>query len=375
MSQRTLRTRFEHWRRALPFFLISASFGLQAMQVNAQRDTVYTLRFTPQSLLTTIPFYARQAVINKFGALLLLPLTYLAANREFAKSLAGTLALMVPLLFLPGRLFGVYLYVPLIALLPGLATLFARIPRKLLAAGLVAFIGISYLKLRETRKIELAASHEIRAYMQQLTEANQRHQLASIAYFENAPLGLRLHGMTGALRLITRDPAARVLNPEKEEARLEASNRDLPTLSWFSPTKTLTVTPHRYGEAKLSALDFSSPTSGWQLTNGWYDREGNSRWASKSARLRLKANPQLSTLQIRYNIGPAIPRVEVQIFANGQLLATSSFDHPGTPAIDYPLNSRYDGPVEIELRSSPGFRPPGDDRELGVALLSIALVR
>ena len=107
----------DHWRRALPFFLISANFGLQAMLVNAQRDTVYTLRFTPQSLLTTIPFYAKQAVINKFGALLLLPLTYFAANREFAKALVGTLALMLPLLFLPGRLFGVYLYVPLLALL------------------------------------------------------------------------------------------------------------------------------------------------------------------------------------------------------------------------------------------------------------------
>ena len=365
----------DHWRRALPFFLISANFGLQAILVNTQRDTVYTLRFTPQSLLTTIPFYAKQAVINKFGALLLLPLTYLAANREFAKSLAGTLAMMLPLLFLPGRLFSVYLYVPLLALLPGLAILFARIPRRLLAAGLVAFIGISYFKLRETRKIELAAAHETRAYMQQLAEANQRHEVASVAYFENAPLGLRLHGMTGALRLITQDPAARVLNPEKEEARLEATNRDLPTLSWFSPTKTLTVTPHRYGEAKLSALDFASPASGWQLTSGWYDREGNFRWASKSARLRLKADPQLSKLRIRYNNALAVFEAEVQIFLNGQLLATSSFNKPGTPTIEYPLNARHEGPVEIEIRSSPGFRPPGDDRDFGIAVLSIALVR
>jgi hypothetical protein len=181
--------------------------------------------------------------------------------------------------------------------------------------------------------------------------------------------------MTGALRLITNNPAARVLNPEKEEARLEAKDRDLPTLSWFSPTKTLTVTPHRYGEAKLSALDFSSPTSGWQLTSGWYDRESNSRWASKSARLHLKAEPTHTKLSIRYNIGPAIPRIEVQVFVNSQLLSTSSFDQPGTPTINYPLNQRYDGPVEIELKSSPGFRPPGDDRDLGVALLSIALVR
>jgi hypothetical protein len=369
----------DQWRRSLPFFMISANFGLQAMQVNAQRDTAYTLRLTRQSLLTTIPFYAKQAVMNKFGAALLLPLTYLAANREFLKAMAGMLAIMIPLLLLPGRLFGVYLYLPLIALLPGLAAIFSRIPRRVLAAGLLAFAGICYLKLKETRKAELALSHETRAYIGQLAEAHRTQPLATPAYFENAPLGLRLHGMTGALRLITKNPAARVLNPEKEEARLEAKDRDLPTLSWFSPTKRLTVISHRYGEAKLSGLDFADPASSWQLTSGWYDREGNSRWASRSARLRLNSEAAHTKLRIRYNNGPAIfeaiPSIEVQIFVDGQHLATSRFDTPGTPTIDYPLTGPKHGPVEIEVRASPGFRPAGDGRDLGVALLSAALVR
>ncbi len=368
----------DHWRRALPFFLISANFGLQAMQVNAQRESVYTLRITPQSLLITIPFYFKQAVINKSGALLMAPMLYFAANRDFAKALAGMLALMVPLLFLPGRLFGVYLYVPLLVLAPGLAALFARIPQRVLIAGLTAFLAISYVKLKDTRKTELALAQETRAYMQQLIEANQKQPIASIAYFENAPLGLRLHGMTGALRLITKDPAARMLNPEKEADRLAASNGELPTLHWFAPTNRLTIVPHRYGEAKRSAVDFSKPDSGWQLTSGWYEREGHSRWASKSARLRLLAEPQFSKLRVRYNNGPVIfdeiSLIEVQIFLDGQFLATSRFEMSGTPMIDYPLPKLKAGPVELEFRASPGFRPVGDDRDLGVAFISIALI-
>ncbi|MEO5951390.1 MAG: hypothetical protein ABIQ44_02880, partial [Chloroflexia bacterium] len=258
----------DHFRRAIPFFAISASFGLQAMLVNTQRNTVYTLRFTPGSLLSTIPFYFKQAVLNKYGALTLAPLLWFVRDREFLKALAGTAALMIPLLFLPGRLFSVYLYVPLLALVPGLARLFQLIPKQWVVAGLALFLTLDYLALKDKRKSELAMGHESRGYITQLLAANQKSPLESTAYLENAPLGFRLHGLTGTLRMITKDPKARVLNPEDEAARLLAKDRELPTLSWFAPKQVLTVIPHQWGEAKLSELDFANPAAGWQLTSG-----------------------------------------------------------------------------------------------------------
>ena len=366
-------------KRAIPFLLISASFGLQAMQVNTQRDTVYTLRFTPASLIKTIPFYFKQAILNKFGALTLAPLLWFARQPEFLKALLGTAALMIPLLFLPGRLFSVYLYVPLLALMPGLAALLKQATRRLLFAGLGLFLLLDYLTLKEKRKTEIAMGHEARHYVTQLRQAHQQTPLPSTAYLENAPIGYKLHGLVGALRLITKDPKARVLNPEVESARLEAKDHPLPTLLWFAPTQTLSIVPHQFGEAKLSELDFINPSAGWQLTSGWFDRENHFRWAARTAKLRLLAQPDQTKLRIRYNNSPlvmqALGKIEVTVLVNGQPLGTSQFTTAGTPAVDYPIAQAFNGPIDVELRSSPGFIPPGDDRELGVAVLSIGLIR
>jgi len=43
--------------------------------------------------------------------------------------------------------------------------------------------------------------------------------------------------------------------------------------------------------------------------------------------------------------------------------------------VEYRLPRKYNGQIEVELRSLPGFRPEGDDRELGVAVISIGLIR
>ena len=367
----------DHWKRAIPFFLISASFGLQALLVNSKRDTVYTLRFTPQALMTTIPFYLKQAVLNKLGALLLAPLVYLCRSREFAKGLLGSVALMLPLLFLPARLFSVYLYVPLLPLVIALAFLFDRVPRPLLGVGLALFLGLDYQLLREKRKSELALGHESRAYVEQLSSAHERSPLAATAFYENAPVGLQLHGMRGALRLITKNPGARVLDPEKESSRLEAINHELPTLSWFRPKHRLSIIPHRYGEAKLSAIDFGVAASAWQLKSGWYDREGGFRWASPEAKLMLNASPEARKLRVRFNIGStiiqAIQSIEVKVLMEGVEIGSSKFETPGTPAVDYPLNRQFAGPVEVTILSSPGYFAPGDDRKFGVALIAIGL--
>ncbi|MBM3759917.1 MAG: hypothetical protein FJW36_06680 [Acidobacteria bacterium] len=366
----------ENWRRAIPFLLISASFGLQAMQVNTKRDTVYTLRFTPKALLTTIPFYGKQFLLNKFGALLVAPILLFARQREVWISFAGAAALCIPLLFLPGRLFSVYLYVPMLALMPGLAAIFKQIPKRSLAAGLIAFIALDYISLKEKRKLELASGHETRSYISQLQAAAP---IEAIAYFENSPLNFRLHGMTGALRLITKNPNAKVLNPEVEANRLEAKGKELPTFHWFAPKQKLTIANHQFGEAKRSELEFKDPSSAWQLVEGWFDREGHFRWAAPNARLNLRAAKDHTRLRVQFNNGPvfmnAVKQLNVTIRINGEELGEAAFTTAGTPIIDFPLKHSIEGPAQIKFLSKPGYLPPGDDRTLGVAIISVALIR
>jgi hypothetical protein len=280
------------------------------------------------------------------------------------------------LLFLPGRLFSVYLYVPLIVLAPGIAAIASRVRPRALAVGLALLLGIDFQVLRTKRKAELAMAHEARAYMDQLRAA--KAQLAPTAYFENVPLGYRLHGITGALRLVLRNPDARVLNPENEVDRRAATQRPLPTLSWFAPTKTLSIIPHQYGEAKSDHIDFKDPASGWQITTGWYDREGNFRWAGRQARLRLLSSPEHKHLAIRFNNGPMVIQlaksIQVAILLDGELIGERTFTTAGTPVETFPLPRPRSGPVEVELRASPGFRVKGDDREFGIAVMSLQLI-
>lgn len=364
---------FHHWRHALPFFLISASFGLQALIANQGRDNPYTLRFSLSSLAVTVPFYAKHFVLNKYGALLLAPLALYSREPILWRSLAAFLLLLLPLLFLPGRLFSVYLYVPLLGLLPGLAAVMARVPRPALVLGLTLFLGLDYLALRDKRRRELALGHESRAYFTQLRAAAP---LPSTAYYENAPLEFRLHGIRGALRLVTGDPNARVLNPELEADR-QAATSPLPTLHWFRPTQTLSVRYHQYGETTQSTLNFADASAAWQLMDGWHDREGHFRWASPRARLRLLAEPTHTQLAVHYNLGPALLAatgpLTVELLLNGVPLGRTVLNQPGTPTLSYPLPAPLSGPVIFELRSSPGYTPPGDGRSLGIALLSVGL--
>ncbi|WP_031500316.1 hypothetical protein [Bryobacter aggregatus] len=286
----------DHWRRAIPFFLISANFGLQALRANAGRDNAYTLRFNLSSLRTTLPFYAQQAAISRYGAILLAPLLYFVREWQILKYFAGTLALLIPLLFLPARLFSVYLYVPLIPACVGLAFVFSRVPRSALATGLLLWCGLNYGALREKRKTELSIAQESRAWVEQLQKAHEEAPIEPPAFYENVPPGLQLYGMQGALRLITQRPMAEILNSELESARLLAQDRELPTLSWFQPTNRLTIQPHHFAEAKRSYLEFQVPSSSWQLKSGWYEQENGFRWTAPTATLMLAAPPGATAL-------------------------------------------------------------------------------
>jgi hypothetical protein len=369
----------DNWRRALPFLAISLSFGLQAMRLNLNRDNNYTLRFETRALWTTIPFYAKHALLNKWGALVLLPTFWFARQRETLLGLAGASALLLPLLFLPGRLFAVYLYVPMIAACVGLAFAFARMPRWPLAAGFSILLALHYQSLRDYRKSYLAIAQETHAWVQQLQAAYAIKPLGAVVFHENSPRGFQLHGMRGALRLITRNPAAEVLNPQKEEHRLRARAQELPELYWFAPRNTLEIRPRRYAEAKQQYLEFGVPSSVWQLAEGWYERDGNSIWASTDATLQLAGSPQFRTLQVQFNVGrrliEAMGKVETKIYVNDHLVAAQAFDRFGTPVMNYPLPAPLpEGPATVRIVTQPGYVPPGDGRRLGIAIIGIGLL-
>ena len=89
---------------------------MQGILLNPNIDNDYTFRFTPAALARTFPFYSAKVFLWPY-LYLLLPLGALVArNRRAWFGLAAMLLFFFPLMFLPGRMFSAYCYVPFIGL-------------------------------------------------------------------------------------------------------------------------------------------------------------------------------------------------------------------------------------------------------------------
>src|SRR5260370_31388437 len=98
------------WKRLIPYFLISLNFGLQALwhNRNLPLESGYTLRFSPQTLWTTVAYYSSAIFFVPFAGLALLLLPVFVRDRRLYAGLIFVVCLFVPMLVLPGRLERVY---------------------------------------------------------------------------------------------------------------------------------------------------------------------------------------------------------------------------------------------------------------------------
>jgi hypothetical protein len=192
------------WIRLLPFFLISANFGIQALLINrAHTESDYTLRFTPQALWICLRYYAPQWLQSPIGwALLLLPV-FRFRDRRLLFGMAGLMILMGPLLFLPGRLYGAYLYTGLAALAVSVAALAdQRWGRPAVVLFFAIWLPWNYAILQEKRKEWLAESSVRRLWLESLREPLKALDPRMKIFVRADDLPLELHGMAGGIRLL-----------------------------------------------------------------------------------------------------------------------------------------------------------------------------
>src|SRR5205085_2066467 len=109
------------------------------------------------------------------------------------------LLLLGPMLFLPGRLFAAYLYVPLI----GLAVAISAWNSPLwIAAALALWIPWNYYHLPPYRTINVNASRERRDWFDSLRLTVPSKTNVEDFVYDGAPEGLEPHGILGALRAL-----------------------------------------------------------------------------------------------------------------------------------------------------------------------------
>jgi len=181
------------WKPLVPFFAASLSFGLQGIWLNPNHDNDYTFRFTPAALWKTVSFYSEKMVLVPYLGLLV-PLA--ARNRRAWFGFAAMLLFFMPMLFLPGRLFSAYCYVPFI----GLAIAISAMPRVWVLAGLLAFIPLDLHSLRVERRATLAHDDEARTWVTTVAAFASTHPAVDDFVFSGKPAYFGRWGVEGAIK-------------------------------------------------------------------------------------------------------------------------------------------------------------------------------
>jgi len=210
--------------RLLPFLAISLWFGIQGMLRNPNHDNDYTFRFTLAALAETLPFYAcRIFLIPYLGFLVLL----LARNRRTWFGLGMMALFFLPLLFLPGRMFSAYCYLPF----AGLAIALSGLNAPALVVMVLLWLPMDLHQLRIRQRETLARDADIRMWMSAAERFADSREKVDAFVFSGAPAEFHQWGVEGALKyfygrndLIVKwaeDPQAKELMAAKRVALIE----------------------------------------------------------------------------------------------------------------------------------------------------------
>src|SRR5713226_2247218 len=160
----------KRWKRLVPFFVISLVFGIQAVLLNQSRHNDYSLRFSPAGIWNCMVFYASKLFLVPYAGFAVLLLPFLARDRRVRFGVAAFCILLIPMLLLPGRLYSVYLYVPLIGLAIALASLTTGRMVIAIAVFFAVWLPWNYVNLRWNRRAELDAADVRRIYVTELAK-------------------------------------------------------------------------------------------------------------------------------------------------------------------------------------------------------------
>jgi len=194
---------WEHWfgerkyLRLTPFLLVSLSFGVQGLLRNPNKANDYTFHFTWKALGATIPFYARRFLLFRGSGLLLVGLLFIRDRRVWFWLMAGA-CFIFPLLFLPGRLFEAYFYLPLACAILGLAAAASRVNPAWAWMALLVWMPFNVHDLRKEQRVKLAADDEAYVFVETLNHWVAHHRSIGTLVYNRPPGAYHHWGVSAA---------------------------------------------------------------------------------------------------------------------------------------------------------------------------------
>jgi len=354
-------------------FAGSALFTVQALFSQAGRGGDYGLRLTPATLGQTIDFYASQILRLPHAGYGLLALPAWVRDRRLWWGLLAAALWLAPMLLVPGRLFGAYLYLPLAGIAVAVAALADRFGWKWLAAPMALWLVFNYAEMRDKRRAALAEADETAAFVHALQDLSTREKDLDTILIDTTPAPMYRWGVEGALRYVFHNNEMRFVFLADTQRDNSPATANVLQLTWEAPTQKLHTVRRHSGAPDLPFLEMTPSTPVWQLTRGWYQREGKYRWIMPTAAARLHRPAGANAFEVTVNIGPDYLRehgkVTLSVTAGGQRLGAREFTTTGWSTQTFPVPPGPEGPIEIEFAVDRPYRPAnGDPRSLGIPI-------
>jgi len=188
---------YEHWMgerkylRLAPFLLVSLSFGLQGIFLNPNKDNDYTFRFNLAALARTVPFYFERLIFVAAAVIFI-------RDKRVGFSLAAMLLLMIPLLFLPGRLFEAYAYLPLACGAMALGVAATHVSPKWIVIALLLWAPLNLRQWRRESRATLAADDRNFAFVDAVMKWGEKHPAPDPLVYTGVPVNFHAWGVTAA---------------------------------------------------------------------------------------------------------------------------------------------------------------------------------
>jgi hypothetical protein len=363
-----------NWKRLLPFFAISFSFGLQALWYNTHLPPAnpYVLHFTPLLLWKTIAFYSSSILFLPFAGIALLALPFLVRDRRLYFGMLLMVSMLIPMIPLSSRFATVYWYVPLIGLAIAVAAIASRVPRWTVAVFFVLWLPLNYAMLRTTRSEILVQAGEARWYVSGLLDYARRIPPVKAVVFESTPPDMAPWGIEGANHQVFgmfvdvkwyRDP-----NVAQALAKVPMA-----IVSYY-PVPHIVKGMLRTRNELQSQINFSDLAPESQFGAGWLRLDVTSpfRWASPKAEVTLYRPAGSQEFEIACSVPDGSSKVTV--LEDGQPLGVRTLSDPSGLSLRWVLTAGAAGNRRITILSEPVRHIPEDPRDYGIAIKSFGYV-